>query len=95
MRALTTELPLVLDQVSLDVGGTRLIDGLDLTISPGAPTLIVGPNGAGKTSLLRLCMGLVAPTSGGVTWGSRVAAARAGNPNAKAKTLRRLICMRA
>lgn len=74
MHALMTDLPLVLDNVSLDVGGARLIDRVDLTISPGAPTLIVGPNGAGKTSLLRLCMGIVAPTSGCVTWGSRVVA---------------------
>jgi len=76
MHALMADLPLVLDNVSLDVGGARLIDRVDLTISPGAPTLIVGPNGAGKTSLLRLCMGLVVPTSGRVSWGSRLAAGR-------------------
>jgi tungstate transport system ATP-binding protein len=72
MRAPTSDLPLVFDDVSLDVGVTRLIDRVDLSIAPGAPTLIVGPNGAGKTSLLRLCMGLVAPSSGRITWGGRV-----------------------
>jgi tungstate transport system ATP-binding protein len=72
MRAPTSDLPLVFDEVSLDAGATRLIDRVDLSIAPGAPTLIVGPNGAGKTSLLRLCMGLVAPSSGRITWGGRV-----------------------
>ena len=72
MRAPTSDLPLVLDDVSLDAGATRLIDRASLTIAPGAPTLIVGPNGAGKTSLLRLCMGLAAPSSGRITWGGRI-----------------------
>ena len=46
-----------------------ILDRVSLTIAPGAPTLIVGPNGAGKTSLLRLCMGLDAPSSGSIIWG--------------------------
>ena len=71
MRAPVTDLPLVLDQVSLDAGGTKILDRVSLTITAGAPTLIVGPNGAGKTSLLRLCMGLLSPSAGAVTWGGR------------------------
>jgi tungstate transport system ATP-binding protein len=61
----------VFDSVSLDAGGTRILHDVTLTINAGAPTLIVGPNGAGKTSLLRLCMGLVGPSTGSVTWGGR------------------------
>jgi tungstate transport system ATP-binding protein len=72
MRAPTSDLPLVFEEVSLEVGSTRLVDRVNLVIAPGAPTLIVGPNGAGKTSLLRLCMGLVAASSGRITWGGRV-----------------------
>ena len=72
MRAPTSDLPLVFDEVSLEVGSTRLVDRVNLVIAPGAPTLIVGPNGAGKTSLLKLCMGLVAASSGRITWGGRV-----------------------
>jgi tungstate transport system ATP-binding protein len=71
MRAPTSDLPLVLDDVSLQAGATGILDRLSLTIRPGPPTLIVGPNGAGKTSLLRLCMGLVAPSAGRVSWGGR------------------------
>ena len=71
MRATVSDLPLVLDGVSLQAGATTILDGLSLSITPGAPTLIVGPNGSGKTTLLRLLMGLTAPTSGRVSWGGR------------------------
>src|ERR1700704_1414284 len=71
MRAPSSDLPLVLDDVSLQAGATLILDRVSLTITPGAPTLIVGPNGAGKTSLLRLCMGLAAPSTGRITWGGR------------------------
>jgi tungstate transport system ATP-binding protein len=71
MRAPTSDLPLVLDAVSLQAGATAILNRMSLTITPGAPTLIVGSNGAGKTTLLRLCMGLAAPSSGRVTWGGR------------------------
>src|SRR5947209_12567233 len=75
MRAPMTDLPLVLDEVSLQGGATVILDRISLTITPGPPTLIVGPNGAGKTSLLRLCMGLVQPTAGRISWGGRIGAA--------------------
>jgi tungstate transport system ATP-binding protein len=71
MRAPTSDLPLVVDGVSLQAGVTTILNRLSLTITTGAPTLIVGPNGAGKTTLLRLCMGLAAPSTGRVTWGGR------------------------
>jgi tungstate transport system ATP-binding protein len=71
MRAPSSDLPLVLDHVSLQAGSTTILDRLSLTILPGPPTLIVGPNGAGKTSLLRLCMGLDMPSAGRITWGGR------------------------
>jgi tungstate transport system ATP-binding protein len=71
MRAPASDLPLALDDVSLQAGATLILDHLSLTITPGAPTLIVGPNGAGKTTLLRLCMGLDAPSSGRISWGGR------------------------
>jgi tungstate transport system ATP-binding protein len=71
MRASPSDLPIVLDGVSLRAGATTMLDRLSLTIAPGAPTLVVGPNGAGKTSLLRLCMGLASPSAGIVSWGGR------------------------
>jgi tungstate transport system ATP-binding protein len=77
MRASLTDLPLVLDGVSLRAGATTVLDRLSLTIAPGAPTLVLGPNGAGKTSLLRLCMGLARPSEGSVSWGGRTQSAQA------------------
>lgn len=71
MRAPLSDLPLILEDVSLQVGVTTILDHVSLTITPGAPTLIVGPNGAGKTRLLRLCMGLEVPSTGRITWGGR------------------------
>jgi tungstate transport system ATP-binding protein len=71
MRATASDLPLVFDDVSLAAGATIILDRLNLTIGPGAPTLVVGPNGSGKTSLLRLCMGLLGPSRGAVSWGGR------------------------
>ena len=62
MRASLSDLPLVLDNVSLRAGATTILEHLDLTIASGMPTLVLGPNGAGKTSLLRLCMGLAEPS---------------------------------
>ena len=71
MRAPSSDLPLVLDNASLQAGSTVILDRLNLMIAPGPPTLIVGPNGAGKTSLLRLCMGLTRPSSGCISWGGQ------------------------
>ena len=71
MRAPSSELPVVLDRVSFRAGETTILDRLSLTLAPGAPTVVVGPNGSGKTTLLRICMGLIAPTEGGIAWGGR------------------------
>ncbi|TIX78525.1 MAG: ATP-binding cassette domain-containing protein, partial [Mesorhizobium sp.] len=71
MRASLTDLPLILDRVSLSAGAMTMLDRVNLAITPGAPTLVLGPNGAGKTSLLRVCMGLAAPSAGTVSWGGR------------------------
>jgi iron complex transport system ATP-binding protein len=53
------------------LGRRSVLAGLDLLIEPGALTIVVGPNGAGKTTLLRALAGLLPPSQGGVTVGSR------------------------
>jgi tungstate transport system ATP-binding protein len=68
MRAPTSLLPLILDRVCFEAGGRRIIDEVSLTLEGGSRTVILGPNGAGKSVLLRLCHGLLAPTSGRITW---------------------------
>jgi tungstate transport system ATP-binding protein len=68
VRAPTSELPIRFDNVTLSRGVVTMLDGVSLTISAGAPTILIGPNGSGKTTLLRVAMGLMPPTSGRVTW---------------------------
>jgi tungstate transport system ATP-binding protein len=68
MHAGISLLPLVLDRVSYTINGTALIDELSVTLSSGSRTLILGPNGAGKSLTLRLCHGLIRPSSGSVRW---------------------------
>ena len=58
-----------LENVSLDLGGRRLIDNLSLRLVKGARVGIVGPNGAGKTTLLKLVTGELTATAGKVTRG--------------------------
>lgn len=47
----------VFDNVALDLGGTRILDGVSFRIEPGALHCVVGPNGGGKTSLIRTLLG--------------------------------------
>jgi len=53
-----------LQNVSYEIGGQRLFQGLNFIISAGLRVGLVGPNGSGKTTLLRLLRGEVAPATG-------------------------------
>ena len=53
--------------VDLQVGETRILQDVTLSLAMGAPTLLMGPNGSGKTTLLRLAMGLLTPSRGSIT----------------------------
>jgi zinc transport system ATP-binding protein len=55
------------DNISLVLGSKAILSGVDFAVEPQENVTLVGPNGAGKTMLLRVLMGLVAPTSGVVT----------------------------
>lgn len=51
---------------SLRFGAVDVLKDISLEMSAGGPSILMGPNGSGKTSLLKLMMGLVAPSAGEV-----------------------------
>src|SRR5918992_619080 len=57
-------LPLSLQQVSF----RNIIHPLSLEIEAGPSTIILGANGAGKSVMMRLMHGLLAPSTGQVSW---------------------------
>ena len=64
--------PLILEDVSFAAGGRAIIDRVSCELAAGPRTVILGPNGSGKSVLMRLCHGLLSPTSGRIVWrGSR------------------------
>ena len=63
-------LPVAVRGLGYAVDGKPLIDGLDLTLTAGAPTAVMGANGAGKSLTLRLLQGLIQPTAGSIAWGN-------------------------
>jgi lipopolysaccharide export system ATP-binding protein len=46
--------------------GRWIVDGVDLTVTPGEIVGLLGPNGAGKTVTLSMLVGMIEPTSGRV-----------------------------
>jgi tungstate transport system ATP-binding protein len=91
MQSPISLLPLRLDHVTFAAGGRRIIDDLSVAIDAGPRTVIVGPNGAGKSVLLRLCHGLLAPTSGSIVWN---AVEPAGAPRRQAMVFQRPVLLR-
>jgi ABC-type branched-subunit amino acid transport system ATPase component len=48
-------------------GGSDVLQGVDITVEPGAITCVIGPNGAGKSTVLRTVNGLIVPRLGTIT----------------------------
>ncbi|MGQ0509381.1 MAG: ATP-binding cassette domain-containing protein [Betaproteobacteria bacterium] len=61
-------LPLSLHDLRFGIGGRPIIRGISAEIEAGPATIILGANGAGKSVLMRLMHGLLAPSSGRVSW---------------------------
>jgi tungstate transport system ATP-binding protein len=84
-------LPLRLSRVTFSAGGQHIVDDVSLAIDAGPRTVIVGPNGAGKSVLLRLCHGLLTPSSGSIAWNS---AESPGSPRRQAMVFQRPVLLR-
>lgn len=89
MHARLSILPLKLDRLGFSAGGADLLSDISLTVRPGRRLLVIGPNGAGKSLLLRLCHGLIQPSSGRVVWADGSA-----RPRAQAMVFQRPVLLR-
>ena len=61
-----------LDGIKKHMGDKLLIEGLTISIPPGAIVGVIGPNGAGKSTLFRMITGQETPDEGSVTLGDTV-----------------------
>jgi len=55
---------LVLEDLSIDFGGLRAVNSVNLKIEPGERRVLMGPNGAGKTTLFNLVSGVYQASRG-------------------------------
>ncbi len=92
MRDTTSILPLSVEKLVFEADGRRLIDAIDLRLERGGLTVLIGPNGAGKSLIMRLCHGLLEPTSGAVRWA--VAGGRRGGAKAHAMVFQKPVMLR-
>ncbi len=55
-------------EVNYKVDNKIILKNISSEIISGPPKIILGPNGAGKTILMKICHGLIKPSSGSVIW---------------------------
>jgi ABC-type multidrug transport system ATPase subunit len=60
---------LTIDGLTKSFGGRRVLDSLDLHVTPGDAVALVGANGSGKTTTLRCVVGLARPDRGSIAIG--------------------------
>ena len=54
------------------LGERRIVDDVDVLLTPGARLGVLGPNGSGKTTLLRMIIGELAPDAGTIERADRL-----------------------
>lgn len=61
---------ITIEKLAVSYSGTRIIDGLDLTIAAGTFFTLLGPSGCGKTTLLRTLAGFLPVAGGSIRFGT-------------------------
>jgi branched-chain amino acid transport system ATP-binding protein len=70
---MNTDSPILeLRDVRAGYGPIEVVHGVSLSVPAGAVVALLGPNGGGKTTLLNVCAGTLAPTSGEVHFDGNV-----------------------
>ncbi len=57
-----------LSNLKVDIEGSRILNGISLSVAAGELVCLVGRNGAGKTTTFRCIMGYRRPRSGGISF---------------------------
>ena len=55
---------LEVQDLTLHIGGAKIVEGISFSVSSGETLGVIGPNGAGKTTLFNLISGIRPPTRG-------------------------------
>jgi branched-chain amino acid transport system ATP-binding protein len=63
---LTMETILEVNDLTMDFGGLRALDHLNIDIRRGEIVALIGPNGAGKTTFFNCITGIYSPTDGDI-----------------------------
>ncbi len=66
----------VIDDLTVVLGGTTVLDGVSLQIQAGERVALLGANGSGKTTLIRALLGEIPPASGSVRLGANIIVGR-------------------
>jgi len=61
---MSTEVGLLIEHVSKDLGGRTIVDDMQLEVKAGELTCLLGPSGCGKTTTLRMIGGFLIPDRG-------------------------------
>ena len=70
MRTNNKILPLEVSRLNYEINGHKLIENLNFKLDTGQISVFLGPNGAGKSLTLKLCHGILKPSSGNIIWSS-------------------------
>jgi len=67
---------LEVQQVVMQFGGLKALDGVDLAVMPGTIHGLIGPNGSGKSTMMNVLTGIYVPTGGDIKFEGRSIAGR-------------------